>query len=95
MIKKIISICLLLLVYKFSYCQHENNGSYSVGFKYFKTTDNSRNYIVESDTVYRPMLIHYWYPAQKQSESNHMTFKDYIDLIAIREDFEKKSSGNR
>lgn len=89
MIKKIILICLILLVYKFSYCQSENIGSYSVGFKYFKTTDNSRNYIIENDTVNRPMLIHYWYPGQKNSESNYMTFKDYIDLIAIREDFEK------
>jgi dienelactone hydrolase len=64
-------------------------GSYSVGFKNFKTTDNSRNYIVESDTVARPLLIHYWYPGHIQSKSNYMTFKDYIDLIAIREDFNK------
>jgi len=89
MIKKIISICLILLIYKFSYCQSENIGSYSVGFNYFKTTDNSRNYIVENDTVNRPMLIHYWYPRQNNSKSNYMTFKDYIDLIAIREDFGK------
>lgn len=89
MIKKIISICLILLIYEFSYCQSENIGSYSVGFKYFKTADNSRNYIIENDTVNRPMLIHYWYPSQKKSESTYMTFKDYIDLIAIREDFEK------
>lgn len=89
MITKIISICLILLTYKFSYCQSENIGSYSVGFNYFKTTDNSRKYIVDSDTVNRPMLIHYWYPRQNNSESNYMTFKDYIDLIAIREDFGK------
>ena len=89
MIKKIISICLILLIYNYSYCQSENIGSYSVGFNYFKTTDNSRNYIVENDTVNRPMLIHYWYPRQNNSESNYMTFKDYIDLIAIREDFGK------
>jgi dienelactone hydrolase len=89
MIKKIISICLVLLIYKFSYCQSENIGSYGVGFKYFKTTDNSRNYIIENDTVNRPMLIHYWYPSENNSESNYMTFKDYIDLIAIREDFGK------
>ncbi len=89
MIKKIISICLILIIYKFSNCQSENIGRYSVGFKYFKTTDNSRNYIVENDTVKRPLLIHYWYPAQINSESNYMTFKDYIDLIAIREDFGK------
>jgi len=89
MMNKTISICLILLVYKFSYCQSENIGSYSVGFNYFKTTDNSRNYIVENDTVNRPMLIHYWYPRQNNSESNYMTFKDYIDLIAIREDFGK------
>jgi len=89
MLKKIISICLILLVYKFSYCQSENTRSYGVGFKYFETTDNSRNYIVDNDTVNRPMLIHYWYPRQNNSESNYMTFKDYIDLIAIREDFGK------
>lgn len=89
MLKKIISICLILLLYKFSYGQGEDIKSYNVGFKYFKTTDNSRNYIVENDTVNRPMLIHYWYPSQKKSESKNMTFKDYIDLIAIREDFEK------
>jgi hypothetical protein len=35
------------------------------------------------------MLIHYWYPRQNNSESNYMTFKDYIDLIAIRENFGK------
>jgi dienelactone hydrolase len=89
MIKKIISICLILFVGKFSYCQIENIGSYSVGFKYFKTTDNSRNYIVENDTVTRPLLIHFWYPSQDNPEWGSMSFKDYIDLIAIREDFEK------
>jgi dienelactone hydrolase len=89
MIKKTISVFLLLLVHTFAFSQSENTGSYGVGFKYFKTNDESRNYRIESDTVFRPMLIHYWYPIPKDSKSQAMTFKDYIDLIAIREDFEK------
>jgi tetratricopeptide (TPR) repeat protein len=89
MVKKIISISLILLVYEFGFGQSGDIKSYDVGFKYFKTTDNSRNYFVENDTVNRPMLIHYWYPGQKNTESKNMPFKDYIDLIAIREDFKK------
>jgi tetratricopeptide (TPR) repeat protein len=87
MLKKIISICLLLFVIKFSYCQADGKDGYDVGFKYFKATDNSRNYIIGHDTVNRPMLIHFWYPSQNNSGLKCMSFKDYIDLIAIREDF--------
>jgi len=86
--KKIILICLLLLVFKAGYCQVEGKGSYDVGFKYYKATDSSRNYIIGHDTVNRPMLIHFWYPSQNNSESKCMSFKDYVDLIAIREYFE-------
>ncbi len=90
MLKKIISICLLLLVFKFSYCQLDGKANYDVGFKYFKAIDNSRNYVIGHDTVNRPMLIHFWYPSQNNSELKCMSFKDYIDLIAIREDFNKE-----
>ena len=90
MLKKIISICLLLFVAKISYCQADDNGSYDVGFKYFKAIDSSRNYVIGDDTVKRPMLIHFWYPGQNNSGLKHMVFKDYVDLIAIREDFNKE-----
>ncbi|RKE04662.1 tetratricopeptide repeat protein [Marinifilum flexuosum] len=88
--KNIILICLLLLVFKSSYCQVDRKDRYNVGFKYFKATDNSRNYIIGHDTVNRPMLIHFWYPSQNNPELKCMSFKDYIDLIAIREDFERE-----
>ncbi|MBN2614354.1 MAG: hypothetical protein JXR71_01555 [Bacteroidales bacterium] len=87
--KKLVPVLLLLLAYSFSYCQPDQSGDYGVGFKYFKTTDPSRKYILGTDTVDRPMLIHFWYPAKKNSNLQPMTFKDYIDLIAIREDFNK------
>lgn len=86
--KEIVSIFLFLLVVKFGFCQVEGAGIYDVGFKYFKATDNSRNYVIDHDTVNRPMLIHFWYPIESNSEFKSMSFKDYIDLIAIREDFE-------
>lgn len=92
MIKRIITICLVLIISEISYSQSVNFGDYNVGFKCFKTTDDSRNYIIDNDTVKRPMLIHFWYPAQNNSDVIFMTFKDYIDLIAIREDFEKNQS---
>lgn len=92
MIKNIISICLLLLIYKFSYCQPDDTCSYGVGFKYFKTRDNSRKYFIRHDTVNRPMLIHFWYPSQNNSEIKYMSFKDYIDLIAIRDDLYKEQN---
>ncbi|MBN2892219.1 MAG: tetratricopeptide repeat protein [Bacteroidales bacterium] len=88
--KKIKSICLLLLVFKVCFCQVDGKGSYDIGFKYFKATDNSRNYVIGQDTVNRPMLIHFWYPSQNNSELKSMSFKDYIDLIAIREYFDTK-----
>lgn len=89
MIRKIKSICLLILVFDFCYCQTESVDKYGVGFKYFKAIDNSRKYFIDNDTVNRPMLIHFWYPSQDNSELKQMSFKDYIDLIAIREDFKK------
>ena len=90
MIKKILSICLFLLIYKCSYCQPNKADSYNVGFKYFKATDDSRKYIVGNDTLSRPMLVHFWYPGKNNSELNTITFKDYIDLIAIRENFNRE-----
>ncbi len=90
MIKKIVSICLLLLVTQLCYCQLNNTGDYGVGFTCFEAVDETRDYYTAHDTVKRPMLIHFWYPSQKESGLKNMSFKDYIDLIAIREDFKKE-----
>lgn len=63
--------------------------SYSVGFKYLKTSDSTRVYFYRQDTIYRPLLIHFWYPSEDNSVLTKMRFKDYVDLISIREDYAK------
>ena len=68
------------------------NGSYTVGFKYYKTYDESRQYVVNNDTTSRPFLIHFWYPSEVNIENNSYYFKNYIDLISLREDFNKPTS---
>jgi len=90
MIKKIVSVFLILFVFKFGYSQPEKSENYSVGFKYFTSIDKNRIYIIDEDTVNRPMLIHFWYPCKTKSNQNYMSFKEYIDLIAIRENFKKE-----
>ena len=34
-------------------------GPYEVGFKSYKTYDDSRTYVVGEDTICRPLLIHF------------------------------------
>ena len=62
---------------------------YNVGFRYYKESDTTRFYIYNQDTIFRPMLIHFWYPSKEVSEKDRMNYKQYIDLISIREDFLK------
>ncbi len=84
----------LILLVSGSLCQSQNikYGSYAVGFKYYKTFDESRRYILNNDTISRPLLIHFWYPSEVNVENNSYYFKNYIDLISLREDFNKPPS---
>ena len=63
--------------------------NYNVGFRYYEVFDTTRLYTTNQDTTYRPMLISFWYPAKEESKKENMNFKQYIDLISIREDFSK------
>lgn len=67
-------------------------GPYDVRFKTFETYDDSRHYIVGQDTIARPLLIHFWYPSAEKIKDTSLAFKDYIDLIALRENFSRNSS---
>ena len=67
-------------------------GPYEVGFQTHKVYDDSRPYLLNGDTISRPLLIHFWYPSIEKGEGNELTFKDYIDLIALREDFGRSVS---
>lgn len=67
-------------------------GPYEVGFENYNVYDNSRPYLLHEDSIARPLLIHFWYPSIEQVEGNALTFKDYIDLIALREDFGRSES---
>jgi hypothetical protein len=84
----------LILLVSGSLCQSQNikYGSYAVGFKYYKTFEESRRYILNNDTISRPLLIHFWYPSEVNVENNSSYFKNYIDLISLREDFNKPPS---
>jgi dienelactone hydrolase len=63
---------------------------YDVGFRYYEVFDTTRLYYSNNqDTTYRPLLITFWYPTKEESEKDNMNFKQYIDLISIREDFSK------
>lgn len=73
----------------FCFSQDDANTSYAVGFKYYKTRDITREYLIYDDTVPRPLLIHFWYPSENNSAVNKLKFKQYIELIAIREDYAK------
>jgi len=90
---KIVYLILLLLLFS-SYCfsQVLNKGSYHVGFSYYETYDESRLYVLNNDTISRPLLIHFWYPADESINQSSYYFKNYIDLISQREDFDKPSS---
>jgi hypothetical protein len=76
----------------FCYAQDAEKGPYDVGFNVYKTYDVSRTYIVNDDTMARPLLIHFWYPADESGNNESLYFRDYIDLIAIREDFDKPAA---
>jgi len=67
-------------------------GPFNVGFNSYKTYDYSRSYIIDKDTVLRPMLIHLWFPSQDVIEAPVLNFKAYIDLISLREDFDISKS---
>lgn len=76
----------------FCYAQDLEKGHHDVGFKDYKTYDASREYILNSDTMARPLLIHFWYPADGNANKESLSFRDYINLIAIREDFDKPAA---
>ena len=84
----------LLYILSSSYCyaQESLNASYSVGFKYYNPSDESRQYIVDGDTISRPLLIHFWYPSMKELKNESYSFHNYIDLISLRENFNRDSS---
>ncbi|MCK5536705.1 MAG: hypothetical protein KAI79_07750 [Bacteroidales bacterium] len=76
----------------FCFAQDSADAPYSVGFQHYKTYDESRSYIVNKDTISRPLLIHFWYPSKENLKKEPYSFKNYIDLISLREDFNKASS---
>ncbi|MCK5678747.1 MAG: hypothetical protein KAH72_09775, partial [Flavobacteriaceae bacterium] len=73
----------------FCFAQDSADAPYSVGFQHYKTYDESRSYIVNKDTISRPLLIHFWYPSKENLKKEPYSFKNYIDLISLREDFNK------
>jgi len=84
---------LVFIVFIFSngFClaQDSVDAPYSVGFQHYKTYDESRQYIVNKDTISRPLLIHFWYPSKENLKKEPYSFKNYIDLISFRENFNK------
>ena len=62
---------------------------YSVGFSYYKTYDTTRLYVTKNDTIFRPLLIYFWYPSREKASHTKMNYKQYIDLASMREDFSK------
>ena len=80
---------LLMGMIHWSCSAKKENTSYSVGFNYYKVQDSTRRYIYNQDTIFRPMLIHFWYPSEDSSDLNKMIFKQYVDLISMREDYAK------
>lgn len=84
----------LFLLSSTTYCfaQDKENASYNVGFKYYKTYDESRSYVLNDDTISRPLLLHFWYPSEKDLDGEAYSFKNYIDLISLREEFSKPVS---
>jgi tetratricopeptide (TPR) repeat protein len=82
----------ILLASSSCFAQDLVKDSYQVGFKYYKTYDKSRCYVVSNDTIFRPLLIHFWYPSNEKNQKDSYSFKNYIDLISLREDFNKPSA---
>jgi len=91
---KIISLTLLICTIPRISCNASDleYGPYEVGFKSYKTHDDSRPYLFGKDTISRPLLIHFWYPSMEKIEGHTLDFKHYIDLIAQRENYGKLTS---
>ncbi len=91
---KVIHIILAFFLVYSSLCtaQKTESAAYTAGFRYYKTYDESRSYILNNDTISRPLLIHFWYPSHEITKTENLHFKDYVDLISLREDFNKASS---
>jgi dienelactone hydrolase len=91
---KFISVTVLIITIAGNLCDASElkKGPFEVRFQSYKTHDDSRWYVAGADTTARPMLIHFWYPSMEKNETRGLTFKNYIDLIAIREDFERNST---
>lgn len=92
-----LQIVYLLLIFLFGsisngFSQNTERDLYNVGFNYFKLHDASRKYIIDNDTTSRPLLMHFWYPSEENNKDSSFTFKNYIDLISIRENFNKAVS---
>jgi len=84
------TVYFLLIVNTHLFCMPKlEEDKYNVGFRYYKEYDTTRFYTYNRDTIFRPMLITFWYPSKEESEKDKMKYKQYIDLISIREDFSK------
>jgi tetratricopeptide (TPR) repeat protein len=90
---KVISLCFLIILSGNLCAAYElEKGSYNVHFTSYEVYDASRQYMLGQDTISRPMLIHFWYPAQETSQDQHLYFKNYIDLISLRENFRRPTT---
>lgn len=91
---KVKYLAIFTILFSSSSCFTQDLGedSYQVGFKYYKIYDKSRSYVVNDDTISRPLLIHFWYPSNEKNQKDSYSFKNYIDLISLREDFNKPAA---
>jgi len=83
-------LCFFVLLSAFSaksYSQGETQ-AYQSGFRCFEACDSTRHYLLNGDTVLRPMLIHFWYPTVVKNQER-MEFGAYLDLLMRREDYVK------
>lgn len=69
------------------------NGDYAVGFRHFKTYDNSRTYqrIADWDTnsTARPILTSIWYPAIKTSQPTEpLSVLNYMEILKTEEEWD-------
>ncbi|MDA3861579.1 MAG: hypothetical protein PF445_10165, partial [Melioribacteraceae bacterium] len=85
-----LTVYLLLILNTHLLCMSNlEENKYNVGFRYYKEYDTTRLYTYNQDTTFRPLLINFWYPSKVESDKSNMSFKQYVDLISIREDFSK------
>lgn len=82
------TIVLLLVISSSLLCKNKNE-NYEIGFNYYQVYDSTQLYVCNQDTIFRPLLIHLWYPAEEKTDNDQMSYKQYIDLISIRENFSK------